>query len=190
MADAKKAREPELDESEEGDGAQAAESEGEAGKRRFPFNLSFKLSFKKLAIFGGGALLLVGLAGGAYFYFFGSHGGDEVAGEQAPAVDPSDIAFFDLPDLLVNLSQQGDKPAYLKLKVSLEVHEPGSVAQLEELKTRIVDQFQLYLRELRIEDLQGSAGSFRLKEELLRRVNLAVRPVIVADVLFREMIVQ
>jgi flagellar FliL protein len=55
---------------------------------------------------------------------------------------------------------------------------------------RIVDNFQVYLRELRVDDLQGSAGMYRLREELLRRVNLAVRPARVKDVLFKEMLVQ
>ncbi len=55
---------------------------------------------------------------------------------------------------------------------------------------RIVDNFQIYLRELRIEDLRGSDGIYRLREELLARVNAAVAPVKVTDVLFKEMLVQ
>jgi flagellar protein FliL len=55
---------------------------------------------------------------------------------------------------------------------------------------RIVDSFQVYLRELRVEDLQGAAGVHLLREELLTRVNASVKPVKVNDVLFREMLVQ
>ena len=56
--------------------------------------------------------------------------------------------------------------------------------------TKIIDNFQTYLRELRIEDLRGSAGMYRLREELFVRVNAAAAPVKVKDVLFREMLVQ
>jgi len=55
---------------------------------------------------------------------------------------------------------------------------------------RVVDQFQGYLRELRIDDLKGSAGVIRLKEELLRRINVATAPYHVRDVLLKEMIIQ
>ena len=98
--------------------------------------------------------------------------------------------FFDVPDILVNLSAGGDKPAFLKLSVSLELENEEAKAAIEPVLPRVVDQLQTYLRELRVEDLSGSAAMFRLKEELLRRVNLAVEPVKVKDVLFREMIVQ
>ena len=47
-----------------------------------------------------------------------------------------------------------------------------------------------FTRELRVEDLRGSAGVQRLREELLMRVNTAVHPIEVRDVLFKEMLVQ
>ena len=40
--------------------------------------------------------------------------------------------------------------------------------RIEAVMPRIVDNFQIYLRELRLEDLRGSAGIYRLREELLR----------------------
>jgi len=55
---------------------------------------------------------------------------------------------------------------------------------------RIIDNFQVYLRELRLEDLRGSAGMYRLREELLTRVVAAAQPVRVKDVLFKEMLIQ
>ena len=58
------------------------------------------------------------------------------------------------------------------------------------LRPRIIDHFQVYLRELRVEDLRGSAGIYRLREELLARVNAAVKPTKVENVLFREVLVQ
>jgi flagellar FliL protein len=55
---------------------------------------------------------------------------------------------------------------------------------------RVKDELQAHLRELRLEDLNGSEGVMRLKEELLRRVNVAAAPYKVRDVLLKDMIVQ
>jgi flagellar FliL protein len=110
---------------------------------------------------------------------------EETAGEMAkPAV------FYDLPELLVNLNTGGRKSSYLKMRVSLEVAGQEDVKRLEDVMPRIIDNFQVYLRELRVEDLKGSAGMYRLREELLTRVNAAVAPAKVNDVLFKEMLVQ
>lgn len=99
------------------------------------------------------------------------------------------VVFYDVPEMLVNLNTGGTTETFLKIQVSLELNDPEAMAQLEQLMPRVVDNFQTYLRELRIEDLEGSEGIYRLKEELLLRVNAAVRPVQVQDVLFREILV-
>ncbi|MEQ9609593.1 MAG: flagellar basal body-associated FliL family protein, partial [Kiloniellaceae bacterium] len=98
--------------------------------------------------------------------------------------------FYDLPQMLVNLNTGGKKNNYLKIAISLELTSEAARAELETLLPRVIDNFQVYLRELRVEDLRGSAGVQRLREELLMRVNTAVHPVEVKDVLFKEMLVQ
>ena len=105
----------------------------------------------------------------------------------APTVQTT---FFEIPDLIVNLNTSGRKSVFLKIKISLEIADPSDIDTINQLLPRIVDNFQVYLRELRVQDLQGSAGMYRLHEELLRRVNIAVRPAKVKDVLFKEMLVQ
>lgn len=55
---------------------------------------------------------------------------------------------------------------------------------------RVLDLFQGYLREVRPEELRGSAGTYRLREELVARVNVAAAPARVLDVLFTELLVQ
>ena len=117
----------------------------------------------------------------------GGQGADQT--EDVPA-KPSEVFYYDLPDLLVNLNTQGKQPRYLKLSVSLEILDEEMIPKLEKLLPRIIDRFQVYLRELRTEDISGSAGVYRLKEELLGRVNKAIEPAKVSDVLFREMLVQ
>ena len=158
-----------------------------------------KLSFKKIALFILLPLLLLVGAGAGAAIMLGMLDGEEppvdvtVDQENQEAVEeqPSNQAvFFDVPDLIVNLNTSGRKAAFLKIKISLEISDPEDVDVVNQNLLRIVDNFQIYLRELRVEDLQGSAGMFRLREELLRRVNLAVRPARVNDILFKEMLVQ
>jgi len=74
--------------------------------------------------------------------------------------------------------------------VSLEIDDPLVQPEIEKVKPRIIDRFQVYLRELKADDISGSAGVYRLKEELLSRVNAAIEPHEVKDVLFREMLIQ
>jgi flagellar FliL protein len=148
---------------------------------------------RKLIIIAAGAIGLLLISGGV-LYFTGVVdkfiGHKEASAEKAaPAVAPVAV-FFDLPDLLVNLNTNGRKASFLKLSVSLELERADDLARLQAVMPRIIDNFQVYLRELRVEDLRGSSGIYRLREELLTRVNTAVAPVRVRDVLFKEMLVQ
>ena len=113
----------------------------------------------------------------------------EQAAAPMPEVDHTAV-FYDLPEMLVNLNAGGRKSSYLKISVSLELESEAAMEQVKQVLPRIIDNFQVYLRELRIEDLSGSAGLQRLREELLLRVNAAAQPVVVRDVLFKEMLVQ
>ena len=142
-----------------------------------------KLSGKVLVLYIVAPLLLLGGAG-AGVYFSGLLGGGENA---KPVV--AEPVFYDLPDFLVNLS--GPAPQhFLKMKVSLQVNDKESIKRLDAELPRVLDGFQTFLRELRPEDLEGSAGMARVKEELLRRITLAIQPPIVSDILFKEVIVQ
>jgi len=102
----------------------------------------------------------------------------------------SNGAFYDMDDMLVNLNSPGRQPRFLKISISIEMEKESEVPKLENVLPRVRDQFQVYLRELRVEDLQGSAGIYRLRQELLARVNKATYPVRVKDVLFRQMLIQ
>lgn len=113
----------------------------------------------------------------------------ETSIEQSPGA-PENVGFVDLPEILVNLNAGAGKKSYLKIRVSLEVANKEAIPQVEAMMPRIVDNFQVYLRELRPEDLAGSEGMFRLREELLIRVSAAAKPAKINDVLFKEMLVQ
>lgn len=163
-------------------GEPEAEADESSKKKR-------KFSGKKLVLFVVLPLLLLG-GGGATFIFdpFGLFAGGSIM--ETGVEEPKEIVFYDMPDMLVNLSHKEKRSQYLKLKVAFEMTEPGARRAIGPMLPRIMDIFQVYLRELRSEDLQGSAGVYRLKEELLRRVNLILTPKKIDRVLFKEMIVQ
>lgn len=152
-----------------------------------------RLPGKKLVLYGALPLLLI-LAGAGGAWYMGLLNpylpGQQAEGGSSPPPKPRPAVFYDLPDLLVNLSTNGRKSHYLKISISLELENASDVQQVEAVLPRIIDNFQVYLRELRVEDLRGSAGLTRLREQLLARINLAAAPARVSDVLFREMLVQ
>ena len=142
---------------------------------------------RKLIVLGAGVVLLLGIAAGLYFTGFA---GRFLGHSQVAEAPPKPAVFLDLPDLLVNLSGTGRKTNFLKLSVSLELEKKEDIPLVNAVMPRIIDAFQVYLRELRLEDLRGSGGIYRLREELLRRVNAAAAPAKITDVLFKEMLVQ
>jgi flagellar protein FliL len=149
----------------------------------------------RLLLFIGIPLLLL-LGGGGALYFsgiaqtlLGKH--EDTAKAEAPPPAPKEAIFYDgFPDLLVNLNTGGRKANFLKIKVSLQIDNKDDIPKLQAVQPRLTDTFQTYLRELRLEDLKGSAGLYRLREELLLRVNAAISPAKIDDVLFEEMLVQ
>ena len=166
-----------------------------------------KCSGKKLVLFVVLPLvLLIGAGAGVYFSGLldgllgkekpaeegehaaaeGEHGAEAGKGDAAHAAP----IFYDLPDMLVNLNTGNKRPAFLKIKISIQLSKPEDVGAVEHVLPRIIDNFQVYLRELRLEDLRGSAGMYRLRQELLLRITAAAFPVKVKDVLFKEMLVQ
>ena len=169
---AAKAKEAEAEAKDEPEGA---EGEGTHTKRKLPLKL--------VAIVAAGVVVLGGV--GAYVFF---HGKAEEK-PAAPAVKP--VAFFDLPEVMVNLSgAAGERAQYLKLKIVLELPNQTMGAQIQPVMPRVMDAFQTYLRELRPADLDGSGGLYRMRDELTRRINVMIAPNRINAVLFKEVVVQ
>jgi flagellar FliL protein len=169
---------------------------------------------KKILIIVLVALILLIVGAGAALYFFGFL--DRLLGKEVAAVetsvevdgaaDPAAMAeggagsvaggvanrqvYYDLEEFIVNLNVGGKRPSFLKMTVSLELAGELQIPEVEAKLPRIRDSFQVYLRELRADDLQGSAGIYRLREELLLRINKVIYPVKVHDILFKEILVQ
>ncbi|MFQ5774587.1 MAG: flagellar basal body-associated FliL family protein [Kiloniellaceae bacterium] len=186
MTDQAATGDAELDAKTDGEG----ETEGEARKA------SGKMPGKKLVLFIALPLVVLVLAGvGVYFSgladpWLGKGEGEGAQKELLGEVDTGPSVYYELPEMLVNLNSSGRRTGYLKISVSLELGSEADREHVEQVLPRVIDNFQVYLRELRIEDLQGSAGLQRLREELLLRVASAAQPAVVKDVLFREMLIQ
>ncbi|MGY2046925.1 flagellar basal body-associated protein FliL [Methylobacterium sp. JK268] len=146
-------------------------------------------SRKRLLLIAGGALVLLG-GGGGYAYMRHHAAAAEEAEHAAEAKAP--VAFMDVREMVMNLTSDVGQPQtrFIKLRVSLEVHDARVAAEIQPLMPRIEDAFQVFIREMRPADFDGSIGTYRLREELLRRVNVAVYPAKVDAVLFKEFVIQ
>jgi len=169
----------------EDDQDDATDGEGEdaeAGKQS---------SKKKLLILAPVVVLLLGGGGwfaASYMGLFGGSDDIQVGDDRSPAPKPA--FYHELPEMVVNLSSKENQTNYLKMVIALEVSDQSVAEALQPNMPRVLDLFQVYLRELRAQDLEGSQGIYRLKEELLKRINLAVHPSRVNRILFKEIIVQ
>jgi flagellar FliL protein len=184
--------------------AEAAEGEeGEAGgKKKLPM---------KLVIIGAVAAVLVLGGGGAGVFFMlkpkpdaaaekghekpkkkekkDEKGKDAKGGAAQVREGPDGVLFYTLPDVVVNMQTADGRPTFLKLKLTLELPDQDTVDALEPEMPRLTDMFQTFLRELRPEDLSGSQGSYQLRMEILRRVNLVIAPSKANAVLIEEMLI-
>ena len=174
----------------DGDGKDATEGDEKKEKKSGGM-------LKILLIAGIPTLVILIIAGVLLFTSFGrgligfdAHGAEETVEEEVVEL-PEHITYYEMPELLVNIQSSSSKrKPYLRLAVKFEVHDPEAIKTLDLIKPRIIDSFQVYLRELRVDDLEGSAGSQRLKEELLKRVNAVCAPAKVMDVLFQVFVIQ
>ena len=196
--------EDKVKEAPEGEAVEGDDAEGAKPKK--------KLSMKLMLIAGAGALVVLGGGGGAAFIFLkpkpdaahaakGGHEKKPKKGEKkkegkagkegASAVreGPDGVLFYTLPDVVVNMQTADGRPTFLKLKLTLEMPDQETVDALEPNMPRLQDMFQTFLRELRPEDLSGSQGSYQLRMEILRRVNLVIAPSKASAVLIEEMLI-
>lgn len=192
---------------EEATEAAAEGAEGEApGKKKLPL--------KMLIIAGAAALVVLGGGGTAAFIFLKpkpeaaaekghekkkekkkeekKEGKEGKEGEKGAAVvreGPDGVVFYTMPEVVVNMQTADGRPTFLKLKLTLELPDADAVEELDPNMPRLQDMFQTFLRELRPEDLSGSQGSYQLRMEILRRVNLVIGPSKANAVLIEEMLI-
>ncbi|MDP6604452.1 MAG: flagellar basal body-associated FliL family protein [Rhodospirillales bacterium] len=184
------AEDEDLDEDVESEDGEDGESQPKKGGKKTLF-----------IIIGVAVLLLLGV-GGALFVFLPDSATettveDEVEGEPEEPLPAEEVVlappvgiFYELPELLVDMNDISKRTAFLRLKLTLALAEESDRVRAEKQTPRIVDQMLAYLREVRAEELYGSAGMHRLREELLKRAAIAMAPAKVEDVLFTEVLLQ
>ncbi|MDP3803599.1 MAG: flagellar basal body-associated FliL family protein [Brevundimonas sp.] len=194
------------------DAAAIEGAEGEAPKKMKLPLLFIVIPVAVLVLGGGGAAAFFMMQPKATAAEDGGHGAEKKGGHDKKAekkgghgaaadgaADPSlgviaegpdGVTFFTLPDMVVNIQSPDGRATFLKLKLTLETHDAHVAEQLQAEMPRMQDMFQGFLRELRPEDLAGSSGTFQLRAEILRRVNLIAAPGKVDAVLIEEMLVQ
>lgn len=166
-------------------------AEGEQGEEG-----GHKKGKKKLIFIAAGAVVVILVVAGVLL--MGGGGGkeehketpEEIAAKEAAAALAAKPVYYELPEFLVNLNSTTSRVSFLKMSVTLELKDAASVAVMDANKPRILDIFNTYLRELRAADVQGSAGIYRLRTELLTRLNSTIEDGTVKDILFGEIIVQ
>jgi flagellar protein FliL len=141
---------------------------------------------KKLLIIIAAALLVLGAGGGFGAYMF--LGGEAPAeGEPAVVVDTAPPVFYDMPEIVIRLD--GGQGSYLKLATVLDLAPEHTPDEMKAVEPRLLDVMQTYLIELKPEDIKGTAGMYRVRQELLRRVN-DLMPGSTKDILFKTIILQ
>lgn len=157
-----------------------------------------KVSGKRLILIIGILVIIIGGAAAAVIGLglLDSLGGDgeeeqEVAVEEevTDEIVPPGI-FYPIEEMTVSLSGAGAKKTFLVLAVQLEVEDQAAVARLDQLRPKIISEFNVFLRELRPEELNGSEGAYLVREELFRRVSQVLAPTPVKDLLLEKMLVQ
>ena len=141
---------------------------------------------KKLVIAASVVLLLAAVAGGAMFFM----GGDEAHAESDEMDEAMEVGFIDVPPMVVNLRSSDGQARFLKLHFLIVPANAEKKAEIDAKMPLIIDRFQPFLRELRPEDLAGSAAVYRIKEELIVRAGKVVGTGGVRDILIQDLIEQ
>ncbi len=193
----------------EGEDAAVEGAEGEGGKKKLPLKLIVIAAVGAVVVLGGGgtaaALLLGGKKAEAHDAKdahgkkadhkakkkAGGHGGGEGGKEGKSPISegPDGVIYYTMPDIVANIQTTDGRSSYLKLKLAFELADADAAELIEPNAPRLADMFQTFLRELRPEDLAGSAGSYQLRAEIQRRVNLVIAPAKVNAVLIEEMLI-
>ena len=156
-----------------------------------------KSGSKKIIVIAVLALVLLG-GGGAAAYMTGmldaflgrDEASDASATAEEPPPPPVHSYFHELPTMLSNLAGERGQPRFLKFTVSLELTDTSVIPRLRQLEPRIIDVLQTHFRELRIDDLRDSRGIPILRGELLARINSAIHPAEITNVLLKEILIQ
>jgi flagellar FliL protein len=199
MAKAKKEKPPK-EAPAEADVAEGEASPAEGGKKKPPLKLIVIAAAAGVLVIGGGGVAAMLMMGGGKAEAHKAPAKHKPApkkdadakkdGPNPISQGPDGVVFYTLPDMVVNIQSPDGRPTYLKLKLAFELANEDDAEAITPEQPRLNDMFQGFLRELRPDDLAGSEGSYELRQEIQRRVNLVIAPAKVNAVLIQEMLIQ
>ncbi|MDG2534038.1 flagellar basal body-associated FliL family protein [Sphingomonas sp. HITSZ_GF] len=164
-------------------------------------------SKKKLILIGAAAgVLLLGGGGATAFMLSGGSAKAETAegghakpeakaaegghGDSGGEAEGGKDAYLDVPAFMVNLRSPDGQARFLKLHFMIVPGDGIAPDAMKEKLPLLLDSFQPFLRELRPEDLAGSAAVFRIKEEMMVRSTATLGEGQVKDILIQDLVQQ
>jgi flagellar FliL protein len=185
---------PAVDAAAEGEGAEGG------GKKKPPLMILIAAGVGAWVVLGGGGTTAMLLLGGHKTDVKAeakkekpkkpadAKGGKDA--KDSPITEgPDGVFFYAMADQTANIQSADGRPTFLKLKLAFETPDRDTADAITPNQPRLNDMFQTFLRELRPEDLSGSQGTFQLRMELERRVNLVIAPAKIKGVLIQEMLI-
>ena len=111
--------------------------------------------------------------------------------EDSPKERPVSIGqYYDVPQIQANLLPEGRKAIYIVINIVLEMDKEADRPKLDRIMPIVMDAFATYLSQVSANYLKGSIGVYRLKEELLTRAVTVCYPIVINNVLIKEMLVK
>lgn len=149
-----------------------------------------------------GIIVLVVAAGGGFYFFGKKEAKDHVETVQELKIESlktaqermdalTKLVYMVMPEMVVNLrTTPNGRASLLKCVFVLLLQSEDEVKIVEAVKPQILDSFQSYIRELDLDQLEGSTGIERLRQTLTERVNSIISPLTVQKILIKEFLTQ
>jgi flagellar FliL protein len=141
---------------------------------------------RRVKLIGLAAGLVLAVSGGAYAFL-------SAGSEEAEAVTPtvsSNSKFVEAPPMLINVHDADGRAHFLKLRFVIVAADEDKADEVKDKMPLIVDSLQSFLRELRPDDLAGSAAVYRIKEEMMVRMRRGFGAGSIEDVLIQDLVEQ
>lgn len=141
-----------------------------------------------LPVIIGICLAVIGGGGGFYLVYSGMlFGGESVSDQRSATVPPLlDTTFVALDPMVVSLGPFSENK-HLRFTAHLEVNNPFS-ADIEQLRPRIMDVLNSYLRAIETRDFDDVSALTRLRAQMLRRLQIVAGDGRIRDLLIVEFV--
>lgn len=112
---------------------------------------------------------------------------DLINSKSPQIIPPEKITYFKFPDMTVNLKGKNN---FVKLSFTIELLQKEDEKTITTYLPRIIDQLQLFLRDLKYADFNGGGAIVKLKHAIELRINNVISPLKIYNVLIQELLIQ